>query len=41
MKEIISISLGNHSNHIATHFWNGQDESLKVVPLDEKQQELI
>ena len=32
MKEIITISLGKHSNHIATHFWNAQDENLKVIP---------
>lgn len=31
MKEIISISLGTHSNHVASHFWNSQDENLKVV----------
>ena len=32
MKEIISFSLGKHSNHIASHFWNSQDEQLKVQP---------
>ena len=32
MKEIISLSLGKHSNHIASHFWNSQDENLKVQP---------
>jgi hypothetical protein len=32
MKEIISLSFGKHSNYIATHFWNFQDESLKVNP---------
>ena len=34
MKEIISFSLGKHSNHIATHNWNAFDESLKVVPAE-------
>tara|TARA_B110001450_G_scaffold88040_1_gene83749 strand:- start:504 stop:884 length:381 start_codon:yes stop_codon:yes gene_type:complete len=34
MKEIISFSLGKHSNHIATHNWNAFDESLKVQPAE-------
>ena len=41
MKEIISFSLGKHSNHISTHFWNAQDESLKVLPFDENVQEIV
>ena len=24
--------MGKHSNHIASHFWNSQDENLKVQP---------
>jgi hypothetical protein len=31
MKEIISLSLGTHSNFVQTHFWNSQDENLKVM----------
>lgn len=38
MREIISLSLGKHSNHIASHFWNAQDEQLKVQPEPGKEQ---
>ena len=35
MPEIISLSLGSHANFKSTHFWNAQDEALKVFPTDE------
>lgn len=31
MREILSMSLGTHSNFVSTHFWNSQDENLKVL----------
>jgi len=39
MKEIISLSFGKHSNYIATHFWNAQDETFKFQPQTEEEKE--
>jgi len=39
MKEIISLSFGKHSNYIATHFWNAQDETFKFQPQNEDGEE--
>ena len=30
MRELITLSLGTLSNHTAAHFWNFQDEWLKI-----------
>lgn len=30
MRELIHISLGKHSNYAQTHYWNLQDEHLKL-----------
>ena len=34
MREVISFSMGKHSNFVSTHFWNAQDEQLKMPPTE-------